>query len=116
VTVIVLWTHDGGDHWVGSSPRIGRASRPVVVDAKTVWVSGQAPGSLHAPFNRLYHTEDAGADWAITRLPFNAQNYQLDPLNSQTIFALETVLGTRSVAVTHDRGRRWQTLKPTLAR
>jgi len=110
----VLWTHDGGTHWVGRSPRIGRASRPVVADAKTVWVAGQTPGNLRAPFNRLYRTEDAGAHWAVRRLPFNAQNYQLDPLNSQTIFALEIVLGTRSIAVTRDGGRHWQTIKPIL--
>jgi photosystem II stability/assembly factor-like uncharacterized protein len=112
----VLWTHDGGTHWVGSSPRIGRVSGPVVVDARTVWVAGQAPGSLRAPFNRLYHTDDAGAHWAVTRLPFNAQNFQLDPLNSQTIFALEIVLGTRSIAVSHDGAHRWQTITPSLAR
>jgi photosystem II stability/assembly factor-like uncharacterized protein len=112
----VLWTHDGGTHWYGSSPRIGRASRPAVVDATNIWVAGQAPGTLRAPFNRLYHTEDAGAHWVVTRLPFNAQNYQLDPLNSQTIFALEIVLGTRSIAVTRDGGRNWQTIKPVLVR
>jgi photosystem II stability/assembly factor-like uncharacterized protein len=110
----VLWTHDGGSHWDGSSPHIGRASRPVVVGAKNVWVAGQAEGDLRAPFNRLYHTADAGAHWAATRLPFNAQNYELDPLNNQTIFALEFVLGTRSIVVTHDGGRRWQTITPIL--
>lgn len=112
----VLWTQDGGTDWVGSSPRIGRVSRVVVVDAKTVWVAGQAPGNLRAPFNRQYHTEDAGAHWAVTRLPFDAQNYQLDPLDNQTIFAIDTVLGTRSIVVTHDGGRRWQTIEPRLVR
>jgi photosystem II stability/assembly factor-like uncharacterized protein len=112
----VLWTEDGGAHWVGSGPRIGRAGRPVVVDAKTVWVAGQVPGNLRAQFNRVYHTRDAGARWSVTRLPFDAQNYQLDPLNSQTIFALDTVLGTRSIVVTHDGGRHWQTIKPVLVR
>jgi photosystem II stability/assembly factor-like uncharacterized protein len=110
----VLWTRDGGTHWIGSSPHIGRVSRPVVVDATTVWVAGQPPGSLRAPFNRLYHTEDAGARWAITRLPFDAQNYQLDPLNRHTIFALETLLGTRSIAVSHDGAHSWQTITPHL--
>jgi photosystem II stability/assembly factor-like uncharacterized protein len=112
----VLWTHDGGTHWAGSSPRVGRAGRPVVVDARNVWVAAQAPGSLRAPFNRLYHTGDAGGRWAVTRLPFNAQNFQLDPLSSQTMFALDIVLGTGSIAVTHDGGRQWQTIKPVLVR
>lgn len=111
----VLWTRDGGAHWAGSSPRIGRAGRPLVVDANSVWIAGQAPGDLREPFNRLFRTGDAGAHWTSTRLPFDAQSYQLDPLNTRTIFALPIVLGTPAILATHDGGRHWRTIRPLLA-
>jgi photosystem II stability/assembly factor-like uncharacterized protein len=111
----VLWTRDGGAHWAGSSPRVGRASRPLIVDANTVVVSGQAPGNLRAPFNRLFDSADAGVHWAAQRLPFDAENYQLDPINRETIFALQTVLGTHSIAVTHDGGQSWRSIRTFLA-
>ena len=54
----IYWTSDGGKHWNGSSPPVGRTNRIEFSDAKTVWLTGQIPGNLRAPFNWLFRTTE----------------------------------------------------------
>lgn len=112
----IFWTHDGGIHWREARPPAGRTNRPGIVDANIVWVTGQAPGAARTPFDRLFRTSDGGSHWQTEKLRFNGQNYQLDPIDQRSAFALNVVLGTRSILVTHDGGSTWQAVTPRLRR
>jgi photosystem II stability/assembly factor-like uncharacterized protein len=102
--VHVLWTHDGGTHWRGSGPPLGRAETVSFVDARSVWITGQKPGNLRAPFDLVARTDDAGVHWRVTKLPFDAGNVGFDALSSTTAYAYSSNV----ILVTRDGGRTWR--------
>lgn len=111
----VYWTSDGGEHWRGSGPAVGRTNRIAFSGPRRVWLTGQQPGNLRAPFDRLFRTTDAGATWQTTKLDFDASNYLLDPISGTTAFAAGSSDDATSILVTHDGGRSWTTI-PTVER
>jgi photosystem II stability/assembly factor-like uncharacterized protein len=112
----IFWTSDAGRHWRGSGPAVGRSMPPVITSARIVWLFGQTPGNLRAPFNRLWRTTDAGSHWASRRLAVDGQNYQLDPLDRNTAFALRDTLGTSAILVTEDGGQTWRRIRTYVAK
>jgi photosystem II stability/assembly factor-like uncharacterized protein len=107
----IFWTSDAGNHWRGSGPTAGRVMPPVIVSPRVVWLVSQLPGNLRAPFDQLWRTADSGASWIPTKLPFDGQAYQLDPLSARTAFALSATSSTRSILLTKDGGRTWRAIK-----
>jgi photosystem II stability/assembly factor-like uncharacterized protein len=86
-----------------------RSGRIVFADSQTVWVTGQAPGNLAAPFNLLFRTTNAGASRRTTKLRFDASNYLLDPISGTTAFAASTDYLAHTILVTRNGGRTWKT-------
>jgi photosystem II stability/assembly factor-like uncharacterized protein len=112
----LYWTSDGGEHWKGSVPSVGRTARIVFSDEKTVWLTAQKRGDLRAPFNRLGRTTNAGASWQTTKLHFDASNYLLDPISGTTAFAASADYLSHTILLTRDGGRSWKTVVTGLAR
>jgi photosystem II stability/assembly factor-like uncharacterized protein len=109
--VSVDWTADGGTHWRSSTLRTGRASVVSFADARTAWIVATPPGRIRGPFDRLFRTSDAGRHWQTTKLPFDAEYYQLDAVNATLAYAFRAVNGGSSVLRTRDGGRSWQTIR-----
>jgi photosystem II stability/assembly factor-like uncharacterized protein len=91
-----------------------RRGRIVFADSQTVWVTGQAPGNLAAPFNLLFRTTNAGASWRTTKLRFDASNYLFDPISGTTAFAAGSSYDATSMLVTRDGGRSWRKVATVL--
>lgn len=104
----VYWTSDGGAGWRLSSPPLGRAGQAAFPVAGVAWVAGTPRGSIRLPFDRLARTTDAGRRWTVVRLPFDAQNAQLDPVGATTAFAL---VAQHRLLVTRDGGRSWRAVR-----
>jgi photosystem II stability/assembly factor-like uncharacterized protein len=102
--VRVLWTHDGGAHWRGSGPPLGRTETVSFVDARSVWITGQKRGNLRAPFALVARTDDAGAHWQTARLPLDTGTVGLDALSSVTAYAYSSNV----ILLTRDGGRTWR--------
>jgi photosystem II stability/assembly factor-like uncharacterized protein len=110
----VYWTSDGGEHWRGRGPAVGRTNRIAFSGDKNVWLTGQKPGNLRAPFDRLFRTTDAGATWQTTKLRFDASNYLFDPISGTTAFAAGSSYDATSMLVTRDGGRSWRKVATVL--
>ncbi len=103
----VYWTSDGGSRWRLTLPPLGRLGSASFPAAGVAWVPGTAHGSIRLPFDRLARTTDAGRHWTVVRLPFDAQNAQLDVLGATRAFAL---VAQHRLLRTTDGGRSWQTV------
>jgi hypothetical protein len=78
---------------------------------RTVWVTGQEPGSLRAPFNRLFRSDDAGRHWRTIKLAFDASNYRLDAVSKSVAFAFRVADSSKVLVYTHDGGRTWKQIR-----
>ncbi len=114
--VRVYWTGDGGSHWRGSGPNADRAIAVSLADTRTAWVAAGRPGRLRGPFDRLFRTTDAGRHWQTSRLPFDADGYQLDAVSATLAYAFRPVDGGGSILRTEDGGRSWQKIRTVTAR
>jgi photosystem II stability/assembly factor-like uncharacterized protein len=110
----ILWTSDGGQHWRGSDPPVGRAMPATFADSSTVWIVGQRQGKLSAPFNLLFRTVDAGRHWLRTELPFDGQSYQFEALSGDDAYGFKVAASSSTLAMTHDGGRNWNFIHPRL--
>jgi len=104
---------NGGVRWRGGGPAgAGRASGNVAfAGARVAWVAATPRGRIKPPFDLLFRTTDAGRTWAEQRLPFDADGYQLDPVDGAVAFAVN---GSSSLRATADGGRTWHTLAARL--
>jgi photosystem II stability/assembly factor-like uncharacterized protein len=82
-----------------------------LADARTAWVAATPPGRIRGPFDRLSRTTDAGHHWQTSKLPFDAEGYQLDAVSATIAYAFRTVDGSSSILRTEDGGRSWQTIR-----
>jgi len=110
----LLATQDGGATWLDVTPPdllplpptvTSLGLRPFFLDSETAWFS---PITVAA--DRLFYTEDGGATWMATDLPFARAGYFF--LNSEDGFALEDLgagAGSHYVALhrTTDGGESW---------
>lgn len=112
----VYWTSDGGLHWRVTSPPVGRVGQTVsVAGPRIAWLTGTAPGTVRARFDRLLVTTDAGRTWRSMRLPFDGQAYRLDALDGHVAYAVGGLLPGPALRRTVDGGRTWRTLSPRSA-
>lgn len=102
--VRVFWTHDGGAHWRGSGPPLGRTETVSFVDARSVWITGQRRGDLRGRFDLVARTDDAGAHWQMERLPFDAGNTGFEALSPMVAYAYSANV----IRLTRDGGRTWR--------
>jgi photosystem II stability/assembly factor-like uncharacterized protein len=105
----VVRTSDGGTTWYDATPAglNGAPANPFFLDATTGWL---AAGTGNPTTGTLYHTNDGGATWTSTTVPFGGGSINfIDPMHGWELVGLSAGMSHEAVAIfrTNDGGVTW---------
>ena len=105
----VVRTTDGGSSWYNATPSglNGAPSNPFFLDASTGWL---AANSDNPTTGTLYHTNDGGASWSATTVPFGGGSLHfIDAMHGWDLVGLNAGMSHQAVGIfrTSDGGMTW---------